>query len=96
MRTPTDPGADAVARNHLARLCRGFLLARDEDPRRAQAFLLTFLAELRAPSSNARPTVAPTGAIPSPVPSKTLAAPAGIPLEPRDGDGTSASLPRPF
>ena len=37
-------GADA--RSHLARLCRGFLLAREGDPRKAEAFLVTFLSEL--------------------------------------------------
>jgi hypothetical protein len=36
----------AEGRNHLARLCRGFLLAREEDPRRAEAFLVSFLTEL--------------------------------------------------
>lgn len=42
----TAPGMDPEARSHLARLCRGFLLAREEDPRRAEAFLVTFLSEL--------------------------------------------------
>ncbi|MDE1820033.1 MAG: hypothetical protein KGI98_04155 [Euryarchaeota archaeon] len=44
MSASRDPGSGA--RGHLARLCRGFLLAREEDPRRAEAFLVTFLSEL--------------------------------------------------
>jgi hypothetical protein len=40
-------GASSGDRTHLARLCRGFLLAREEDPRRAEAFLVSFLTELQ-------------------------------------------------
>jgi hypothetical protein len=36
---------DVLARNHLAQLCRGFLMLQPNDLNRAQQFLATFLVE---------------------------------------------------
>lgn len=44
-----EASTSAEGRSHLARLCRGFLLAREQDPRQAEAFLISFLHELAPP-----------------------------------------------
>jgi hypothetical protein len=51
--------AGGVDRSHLARLCRGFLLAREIDPRRAQAFLVSFLRDLPGAKVGAAPEEMP-------------------------------------